>query len=540
MSGTADHLLRLIQDWTKEARECSSNLRALADELETLRRDCNIAGTVGTTVAVVGGVAVAAAPFTGGASLAVGGAVVGAVGAGVSLGTSITEHFLSNGKLERVKQIDEKCSKIAAKIKQLFQKLRDECPSVNKDERDQHVVKEFITAMMRRSGQSPREIIARIQSIKHMHNALVMDVLSVFSLRMEGVLLAMAAAAGKQLGKVAIAGEAMAIGRVTGKFLGVVGLALTLPEAIQNWTEAIQNNHETEASRSLREMAQKIMRAVKALLEAIALIEEMLAEDSSSEDEQELNMALVNARSAHKFIKPRDRALIDLIQNNDLDVLLISETWFLVDSVQNIRSILPRNCDIIHNPRFYGRGGGVAIVYKNTHTCAPVTFDTSTFEVVAATVTPPGSADTFLILCVYRPPGGSATEVSREFLTELRMFLIDVNRSGIQNVIIGGDFNIWVDRPDLATTREFLGILTGSGFVQHVLQPTHRKGHILDLVLSKPTVRVSGVSVQPNVFSDHHTVFFKTRFKENLVRSMKKLTVQKSSAKKNPQGNYRY
>ena len=46
---------------------------------------------------------------------------------------------------------------------------------------------------------------------------------------------------------------------------------------------------------------------------------------------------------------------------------------------------------------------------------------------------------------------------------------------------------------------------------QHVSQPTHIKGNILDLVLTSPIVTIENISVNPQVlstFSDHFTISF--------------------------------
>lgn len=166
--------------------------------------------------------------------------------------------------------------------------------------------------------------------------------------------------------------------------------------------------------------------------------------EESKEEGQELKMALVNARSILKFINRGDRTLIDLIQDNDLDVLLITETWLPTENLTNadFRTILPPKYNIIDEPRFYGRGGGVAIIYHRNLICKKVQFAfPSAFEFVAAAVRQPGSKDTVLILSIYRPPGGSITEFSNNFLSELHLLLCDVY-ARYENVIIGGDFNI--------------------------------------------------------------------------------------------------
>lgn len=241
--------------------------------------------------------------------------------------------------------------------------------------------------------------------------------------------------------------------------------------------------------------------------------EDEFEEEESEEEGEELKMALVNARSIIKFINRGDRTLIDLIQDNDLDVLLITETWLPTENLTNadFRTILPPKYNIIDEPRFYGRGGGVAIIYHRNLICKKVQFAfPSAFEFVAAAVRQPGSKDTVLILSIYRPPGGSITEFSNNFLSELHLLLCDVY-ARYENVIIGGDFNIWFDCPEMTVIQEFEGFMHENSLVQHVWRPTHEGGHVLDLVLSNLKVRISNVSVRKNRFSDHSTILFKAR-----------------------------
>ncbi|XP_072300075.1 uncharacterized protein [Eucyclogobius newberryi] len=151
MADIADKLLKLMYEWIEEAQDCSSNLRALADELVKLRNNCNTAETVGSTVAVVGSVlSIGAAFFTAGASLALLG-VVGGVGAGVSIVTKITEALMSSSKLKRITEIDKKCTEITDEIKRLYDQLREKCPSSSDDQKDHYVTKEILKAISRRN-----------------------------------------------------------------------------------------------------------------------------------------------------------------------------------------------------------------------------------------------------------------------------------------------------------------------------------------------------------------------------------------------------
>ena len=71
-----------------------------------------------------------------------------------------------------------------------------------------------------------------------------------------------------------------------------------------------------------------------------------------------------------------------------------------------------------------------------------------------------------------------------------------------EELLIVGDLNIHDDSSN-NESQSFLDIFTAYGLTQHVISPTHQKGHTLDLViprehsnlrLGSPVVFISGVS----------------------------------------------
>ncbi len=54
-------------------------------------------------------------------------------------------------------------------------------------------------------------------------------------------------------------------------------------------------------------------------------------------------------------------------------------------------------------------------------------------------------------------------------------------------VIICGDFNIHVNKPDDSNTEKFMDILYKFNWVQHISEPTHKLGNTLDLIITRRT-----------------------------------------------------
>ena len=77
-------------------------------------------------------------------------------------------------------------------------------------------------------------------------------------------------------------------------------------------------------------------------------------------------------------------------------------------------------------------------------------------------------------------------------------------------LIVVGDFNIHVDDPDDASAKAFINLLPSSGLQQHVTGATQKKGHTLDLVITReanPPV-IGNLSVIDGI-SDHSAILDK-------------------------------
>ena len=101
-----------------------------------------------------------------------------------------------------------------------------------------------------------------------------------------------------------------------------------------------------------------------------------------------LQLGLWNARS----LTNTTRAVTDLVVDNNLDVLVITESWLSGDSnrdghtLADLESCLP-NYDIIHRPRKSSRGGGIFVLYRSTARCTVNNNDDfSSFELLDLTI----------------------------------------------------------------------------------------------------------------------------------------------------------
>ena len=108
---------------------------------------------------------------------------------------------------------------------------------------------------------------------------------------------------------------------------------------------------------------------------------------------------------------------------------------------------------------------------------------------------------------VYRPPPSAMNGLkTSHFLEEFDKFIDFVNTLS-SKVIIVGDFNVHVDNPSKGDASHFLTTLANSGLDQHVTGPTHKSGHTLDLVISRPDDNLISNCTIDSLLSDHHVVY---------------------------------
>jgi hypothetical protein len=112
----------------------------------------------------------------------------------------------------------------------------------------------------------------------------------------------------------------------------------------------------------------------------------------------------------------------------------------------------------------------------------------------------------FTFLCI-----GHLAKAFLSFLRELTNLFEIISLYGSE-IILSGDFNIHTDDLTNANVRRFLELLDVFGFQQYVNAPTHVCGHILDLVITRPTLVPCSISVDPPALSNHGLVTYCLKF----------------------------
>ncbi|XP_072021839.1 uncharacterized protein [Amphiura filiformis] len=194
-----------------------------------------------------------------------------------------------------------------------------------------------------------------------------------------------------------------------------------------------------------------------------------------------LNACLWNVQSAAN----KTTQIADYIQEHDIDVFIMTETWLHDYDAVIIGELTPPGYTYLNVPRPSGtRGGGIGVVFKTPLKLRqiPQEIHTTYFEHVYIT----DFTKRLTLVVIYRPPPSRDNGFrTSDFLTEFDSFVDDISVSP-RKLLLVGDFNIHWDEQNKWDVKKYASIISSVNFQQHVDKPTHRSGHILDHVLSCP------------------------------------------------------
>ena len=210
-----------------------------------------------------------------------------------------------------------------------------------------------------------------------------------------------------------------------------------------------------------------------------------------------LNLALFNIRS----LSNKSSSVNDIICKEKLDIMFLTETWLGSDGAVLLAPACPANYSFIHSVREAKKGGGLANIFSDSLKFKALSLGTfSSFEYQATILQ--GQSSTPMI-SIYRPPKCSKAV----FLTEISE-LLSICSTNYDRTLISGDLNLHLDNASDAVTMGFLELLHSFEFTQHVVGPTHKHGHTLDLVISRGVNITMNRAIERPELSDHHLLCF--------------------------------
>ncbi len=159
-------------------------------------------------------------------------------------------------------------------------------------------------------------------------------------------------------------------------------------------------------------------------------------------------MALIHAGS----LANKSFILSDLFLFHELDFLFVTETWLNVGKTTPLSKLSP-GCRFFSTPRSIGRGGVIAVVFKDRFKCRLLPSESHcTFETELIML---NSFKFVLCVLIYRPP-----IINVDFIQEFSEF-VSVIVPSFDIILILGDFNIHFCCPSKPLVRlyKFIGAI---------------------------------------------------------------------------------
>ncbi|XP_072051779.1 uncharacterized protein [Amphiura filiformis] len=226
-----------------------------------------------------------------------------------------------------------------------------------------------------------------------------------------------------------------------------------------------------------------------------------------SQSKTGLSMFVLNCQSAKT--KSTKGIITDLIAEHKIDIFALTETWFLDTESDDfyVNSLTPAGYDIFNVPRGDGDPhGGIAIVYNKNLAIVSKSNnrDSNIKSFESCEIVFSLGTKCFTLVVIYRPPPSSINQLNiGMFFAEFSQVMQDYTIAKGELVFVG-DLNLHLDIADDPNTIKFNDLTNSLGFKQFVDQPTHRDGHILDVLISRTMDNlVNNVRVL-DMISDHH------------------------------------
>ena len=223
-----------------------------------------------------------------------------------------------------------------------------------------------------------------------------------------------------------------------------------------------------------------------------------------------LRVASFNAQS----LGPEDKriAVTEFVKDWDIDILFVQETWLNPKGDESkIASLATSGFMVKSFPRD-NRGGGIAIIFRDSLSKylgfkTSFDFQHKTFELVLTTFTYNEKTTNFA--CIYRTfPSAKNKLTDRMFFDEGEFpdFLDYFNGLSGTGLVLG-DVNFHFDKPNTTYVSKMISLLDSFSFTQSVDQTTHKKGHIIDWIMHRPSDElVRSTKVTQELASDHYCV----------------------------------
>ena len=183
--------------------------------------------------------------------------------------------------------------------------------------------------------------------------------------------------------------------------------------------------------------------------------------------DHQVTLCLIKARS----VCNKSDELGDHIRSKSIDTMVITETWLRSDGRDGglVASFTLSGHAIYHLPRAKGRGGGLAIVYRQNLTVELMPHVTdSSFECMDIRVA--DDSKSMRLLLLYRSPPFTKNKFSASLFFVKFADVLERVSSDAGNLLLTSDFNFHWECADGAKASQFSNMLDSAGLSQHIRQ----------------------------------------------------------------------
>ena len=219
----------------------------------------------------------------------------------------------------------------------------------------------------------------------------------------------------------------------------------------------------------------------------------------------ELKFGAVNAMSLNN----KSLSILETVLDYKLDILLITKTWINDEKADVLGDLNSSGYTFKIFPREDRRGGGIGLLFNDYLQINNLSHHNLTsFQYITCTIrSSQHSCNITLLGCYHPPPSKINIASDAVFIDQFGILLEDII-SDAGNLIILGDMNIQVNKPDEVVPHDYLQMIEALDLEQLVTFPTHKSHNTLDHVIRKVHQPLQILSItQGDLLSDHNYVF---------------------------------
>ena len=213
----------------------------------------------------------------------------------------------------------------------------------------------------------------------------------------------------------------------------------------------------------------------------------------------------VNAMSLNN----KSLSILETVLDQKLDILLITETWINDEKADVLGDLNSNGYTFKNFPREDCKGGGIGLLSSDYLQINNLShYNLTSFQYITCTIGPSQHSCTITLLGCYHPhPSKINTASDAVFINQFGILLEEIIPDA-GNLIILGDMNIQVNKPDEVIPHDYLQMIEALDLEQLVTFPTHRSGNMLDHVIKEVHQPCQILNItKGDLLLDHNYVF---------------------------------